>query len=360
MEHAPKADMDHAKVALFDYDDAPTLEELDRSTLDHWATCPWQAAAIESGKVKTVGMAAEAGEAIHNALATVTKTWVQDGDQYETTWAARDFIKTDLEFELRRSRPDLQPEVLAGMMPSLWAWAKFLSEIRPGNVLAFDGGDDVGRSSQLAYDMPDLGARVTSELDLLHACRESTEVILWVDYKTGHETHDIYDVAKSFQFQMHAMLILHHYKDVQEARLKVWDTRLNRVTYAVTFPRSRFHDYEWRVRSAVETRKRYRENPPAWPTLEGCRICPAAAICPVVDSPIKELASDPAAFIRDLVAVEARAKAMRDLAAAHVDATKQEIDAGGGIMFGRNKPKQSRKSEATTYTLKGESNGDGN
>lgn len=332
------------------------LETLDRSTLDRWASCPWQASAIESGRVKAVGLAAEAGEAIHHALATVTRTWVQDGDTYDTSWAARESLKTDLEFELRRSRPDLQPEVLAGMMPSAWAWAKFLSEIRPGNVLAFDGGDDVGRSSQLAYDMPDLGARVTSELDLLYANRETTELIEWLDYKSGHATHEVYGVAQDFQFTMHAMLILHHYKDVQAARLRVWDTRINRVTYAVTFPRTRFHDYEWRVRSAVETRKRYRDNPPTWPTTEKCAICPAAILCPIADEPYKEF-NDPPTFLRKMAGVKATLDAMEALASGWVDVMGRDLQ-DGSLHYGRRKPPANRKSPASFYTLKEKSNGD--
>lgn len=363
MERAPKADLDAAKVALFDYDDAPQLELLDRSTLSNWANCPWQAHAIESGRVTTVGLAAEAGESIHHALGTVTRAWVQDGDQFDTSWAARDSLRTDLEFELRRTRPDLQPEVLAGMMPSLWAWAKFLSEIRPGNVLAFDGGDDVGRSSQLAYDMPDLGARVTSELDLLYANKETTELIEWLDYKTGHATHDVYGVADDFQFQMHAMLILHHYKDVQAARLRVWDTRMNRVTYAVTFPRSRFHDYEWRVRSAVEIRRDYKReaercaaklDPPCWPMIEKCRICPAAAICPVADEPLLEL-SDPPTFLSKMAAVKARLDAMESIAESWVDTFGRDLESGS-LRYGRRKPPTVRKSPASFYEVKEKQN----
>lgn len=332
------------------------LESLDRSTLDRWATCPWQAAAIESGRVKIVGLAAEAGEAIHHALSTVTRTWVEDGNSYETTWAARDSLRTDLEFELRRSRPDLQPEVLKGMMPSVWAWAKFLSEIRPGNVLGFDGGE-ADRSSQYAYDMPDLGARVTSELDLVYANPQTTELVEWIDYKTGHATHDVYDVADAFQFQLHALLLLTRFTEVKAARCRVWDTRTNRQTYAATFPRERLHSYEWRVRSAVETRKRHQADPPTWPTLESCAICPAAAICPVADEPLADLEKDPPGFVRKMVAVKARLDAMAKMAAKHVDKTKQEIQADGDC-FGRNKPKADKKAKACLYSLKGKSDDD--
>jgi hypothetical protein len=183
---------------------------------------------------------------------------------------------------------------------------------------------------------------------LLHACKESTEIIEWMDYKTGHETHDVYGVAEAFQFQMHACLILKHYPEVNAARLRIWDTRMNRVTYAVMFPRSRFSDYEWRLRSAVEARRRHKANPPCWPKLEGCRICPVASRCPVAEYPIK---AEPVELLRDLIAVRARADAIEERLAAHVDATGQDVRVGG-VAFGRSKPKAERKAPATLYDIK--------
>lgn len=347
MEGPSKAAMAKTIDAFVDTSDSD-LETVDRSCLQSWAQCPFQAAEIEAGRAKIVGLAAEAGSAIHNALSVVTRQWVEDGNKYDTTYIARDEMRNELECQLRKARPDLQPEVLKGMMPSLWAWAKFITSISPANILAFDGGEDIGKSAQLAYDFPDLGTRATAELDLLYACKESTELIEWLDYKTGHATHEVYDVADSFQFQMHACLVLKHYPDVKAARLRVWDTRANRVTYAVTFPRTRFHDFEWRLRAAVEARRRYRDNPPTWPTQEGCRVCPVAARCPVAEYPLK---AEPVDLLRDLIAVEARADAIRERLAAVVDSTGRDVVCEG-VAFGRNKPTAERKKPAAMYSVK--------
>lgn len=343
------------QLAVFVETQASDLDLLDRSTLERWAECPWQAKAMEQGRSRIVGIAAEAGEAIHQALGKATLEWVQNGDNHDKSWEARDSIKTDLEFELRRSRPDLQPEVLKGMMPSVWAWSDFLCHINPGNILGFDGGDECDRSSQLAYDYSEFGVRVTSEIDLLYANKNTTELIEWVDYKTGHAKHDADEIADAFQFQMHAMLILHRFEDVKAARLQVWDTRINRRTFTVVFPRERLHDYEWRVRTAVETRMRHRDNPPTWPVQEKCNRCPVAALCPVADEPLLEL-SDEVTLVRKMAAIEARLDGLKKIAASYVDAFKRDIDAGNGLRFGRNKPPEKRKKPAVIYSTKGETN----
>jgi hypothetical protein len=187
-----------------------------------------------------------------------------------------------------------------------------------------------------------------------------------VDYKTGWKDHTTEDIRDSFQFQSHAVLALETFREpdkseaeqrIQALRVRVFDTRARRLSYGVYFPRSRVHEWKVRICSAIEARRLVKlNNPPTWPTLEACRICPAAALCPVADEPIAELAADPAGFIRKLVAVEGRAEAMRKLAAEYVDAHKRDIHSDG-VYFGRNKPKSERKAQATIYTLKEKSNG---
>ncbi len=98
------------------------------------------------------------------------------------------------------------------------------------------------------------------------------------------------------------------------------------------------------------------DEPPTWPVLEKCAICPAASICPVADEPLADLNADPVAFVTKLIAVEARAAAMAKLAAAWVDANKRDIQAGD-VFFGRGKPPSGRKANATIYSLKGKANG---
>jgi hypothetical protein len=290
-----------------------------------------------------VGLLAEAGEAIHAAFGSVLRSWIESHGAQSLS-----DLRQDVELEVRGSRPDIQPEAIRGCQNSIWSWARLIHGIHPGNVLRFDGGENE-RCGQLALDIPDLDVRLTSELDLLYAT-ESPEVLDEVDYKTGWKVHDVGSVADSFQFQLHALLVFENYPGVNCLRLRVFDTRSNSITYMVPFTRSRQHDYMVRVRAAVGARIEHWENPPTWPAREKCSICPVACLCPVVDQDIGELAKDPPGFVKRLVAVEARADAMRELAAKYVDANGQDIQSGG-VAFGRRKPATERKKPATLYDL---------
>jgi hypothetical protein len=336
------------REALKSFVDQPDggLFVADRSTLQHWADCPWQAKAIADGRCRTVGIAAEAGSAVHAAFSAVTIEWIESNGAMSPV-----DLRQDVEHHLRNSRPDIQPEALAAAMPSLWQWAKLISSIHPGNILGFDGGEELDppRSGQLAYDIVDLGVRITGELDLITST-ESIEVLDVYDYKTGWKTHDVGDVASSFQFQFYAVLALETYPKVECVRFRVFDTRSNRIIYAVNFLRSRLHDYMVRIRSAIDSMRTHQDNPPTWPTLEKCSICPAAALCPVADEPLADLAADPPGFVKRMVAVGARLDAMQALAAKHVDATGKDIECGT-IRFGRGKPKANRKPTAELYEI---------
>ena len=71
------------------------------------------------------------------------------------------------------------------------------------------------------------------------------------------------------------------------------------------------------------------------------------------------MAKDPAAVVNQLIAVEAKAAAIKKALSAYVDSRKQDIQAGA-VCFGRNKPRTERKAPAAIYEPKGESqNGDG-
>jgi len=346
MQRPTAEEMERAKVALFDYDEQPSLVVLDRSTVERAATCPWQAHAIDSGKVKAVGVLAESGEEVHKAFGEVLHSWIDSRGAMSPT-----DLRQDVDQAVRFARPDLQPEAIRAIQGAVWSWSQMVYAIHPSNILAFDGGEDIGRSGQLAIDIPDMGVRYTSELDLLYQ-GDCPDVLEEVDYKTGWKDWAPEDIRDSFQFQSHAVLALEKYPDRKALRVRVFETRSRRLTYGVIFPRERMHDWKMRIRSGIDAwRVSQQENPPTWPTVEKCSICPAAALCPVSDLPMRQLADDPAQFVRDLVAVEARAEAMRKLAAGWVDEHKQDIQAGD-VFFGRNKPKSERKATATIYQLK--------
>lgn len=346
MKKISPAERREALKSLVDADPGADFDVVDRSTLERAMSCPWQAKAVESGRCKTMPLIAEAGEAGHQAFSVGVHGWIDSRGAISPS-----DLRQDVELAVRNSRPDLQPDAIKAIQPSIWAFANLLQAIHPGNILAFDGGEDIDRSGQLAIDFPDLRTRYTSELDLLYQ-GDCPEVLEEVDYKTGWKHHTAELIRDSFQFQSHAVLALEKYPETKALRVRVFDTRFRSLSYGVYFERAKLHDWKVRIRGAIEARRlSQQDNPPTWPTLEKCSICPAAALCPVADEPIGDLHRDPAEFVKRLVAVEARADAMRTMAAKYVDETGADIRVGL-VAFGRCKPKAQRKAEATIYEIK--------
>lgn len=325
---------------------------VDRSTLQNALECPWRAKAIQDGRCSTVGVMAEAGEEAHKAFGEVLHSWIDSRGAMSPA-----DLRIDVELAVRNSRPDLQPEAVKAIQSSVWSWASLVHSIHPENILAFDGGQDIDRSGQLAIDFDDLRIRYTSELDFLYQ-GDCPDVGEEVDYKTGYRHHTTELIKDSFQFQSHAVLALEKYPQWKALRVRVFDTRFRNLSYGVYFPRERMHEWKVRIRGAVDAyRASQQDEPPTWPTVEKCGICPAASICPVADQQFIEL-SDTETFVRKMVAIDARLSAMQKIAAAWVDAHGREMVAGTAA-FGRAKPPDKRKKPAGLYSIsKEKANGD--
>ena len=186
----------------------------------------------------------------------------------------------------------------------------------------------------------------------------SKEVLHEVDYKSGRAVWTASEVHDSFQFQMHAFLVLNNYPDVQAVEIRVWNTRSNRLTWSIEFPRAKLAEYSARVTMAAMTLYQHDRNPdlpvPAWPSLEKCSACPAAALCPVSGRPIKDVEADPQGFVRDMAAVKARLALMESTAKAWIKKHGRDIVCDTGEAFGVDKPK-SRAPLASLYTIETDS-----
>lgn len=309
------------------------LTVLDRSTLENWANCPAQAALIDSGKVVRESKPMVVGTEVHEAFSHCTREYLHDSQEAYTG-----VIKDILDQRLAASRPDVQPDVIESVRRSAWSWSKFLCEIHADNILRYDGGRGE-LSGQLAWDVAWLGVRVTSEVDLLYS-GPSPKVVHEVDYKSGHTENSHHTVSKSFQFQLHAMLILENYPEVDAVEISVWDTRRGSPTYPVLFPRENLYQYQGRVLKAVEVWNKHHDMPlnkvPTWPMLEKCEVCPVARLCPRMAN----VESDPVELLRQLIVVEAaRAQLRKSLIASRKEAG-QDISTPDGDVFGLDKPKE--------------------
>lgn len=328
--------------SFLEADDA-ALELADRSTLEDCSECPRQAAFRRDGRVMRNSFCLDSGNAAHEAIGQAVADYVESRGA-----ASRDDTILLMEQGAADSRPDIQPDVVKAVKPSVYRIAKYLHGIHPANILRFDGGRDA-QSGQLSWDMTDLGLRITSEVDLLHA-GPSPDVLHEVDWKSGHERWTADKVADSFQFQLHAWLVLNNYPDVQALEVRVWNVRFNSVTFRVLFKRSDLYGISVRIRNAAVQYTKIRGKSPedcqAWPTAEKCAWCPAAAMCSAVNMP----EGSPEQWVDKIVGLEVQADALRKLAAAHVKKTGRDITTASGNCFGLEKPKRSVAPKMYTYS----------
>ncbi len=316
-------------------------ETLDRSTIEPWAECPKQAAMLEQ-KLVTPMAIRDVGAESHEAISQTILEFVDSrGNLTEKD------LSNALYGYLQAARPDVQPDVIASLHTGFWRLVRTIWKTDPTSIICFDGGEG-DKSGQLAFDIPTLRKTVTSELDLLLAT-PSKQVVREIDWKTGYKRHTADVVAASFQFQLHALLIFENYPEVEEVETFVWDTRFFTEARPVSFLRKNLDAYRYRVMKAVEMREVHRQNPPGWPSIEKCPTCPAVLLCDVVGQDVKQPLADPVAAVNALVALESRADALKKLLATHVDATGEDI-AAGGVAFGRRKPAE-KKPAAKLYEI---------
>jgi hypothetical protein len=329
------------------HDDLPFMDDepaiLDRSTLELWAECPYRAAHAELDKADNLVLVA--GQLAHDAISHSIQNYLQSGGDMTPV-----MIREDLDRKLQTSRPDVQPEILSAAGRMVYPFSYMLAGIHPENILGFDGGDHYGRSGQLAKFYGAYNAKATSELDFLMV-GDSPEVVECMDYKTGWKTYDYTDVAKAFQFQMHAVLIFDKYPLVNAIKYRVWNTRSNDLTYPVLFKRQQYEAFEGRLSAAVQNWFRYKDSPPAWPIYEKCSFCPLVLACPSANAELTECEKDPQAFLKNMAAAQARLDRMEALAKSFIDKSGKDL-VGDGIGYGRAAPKREVKSPAKFYETK--------
>jgi hypothetical protein len=327
----------------------------DRTTIQNFDECPAKAKFIADGRVMTSSHDAEVGNAIHAAFGEVLTEYVESRGNLGVT----DLVDTTVQL-LCASRPDVQSDALRSARPSLWAWAKYVNGIHWQNILRYDGGDGE-HSGQLAWDLEDMNVRVTSEVDFLHTGR-APELVTEIDYKTGHKLHTAADIEASFQFAMHAWLILENYPQVECVSIRVWNTRVNNLTYGVNWKRADLYQLQFRIRQSVTNWLRYRDKPaeecPTWPTVEKCLWCPAAALCPAIPADVQKLTADPDWLVETMVATQAKLDALEKIATGIVESTGRDIVTASGAAFGTQKPKANRKPTKSLYAVKGKDGDD--
>lgn len=341
-------------------DEQPQIIPLDRSTLERYATCPALARFVESGRVVEQNNIMASGNEGHAALSNATAEHIRARGAMNAGELAEYALA-----ELRGSRPDLQPDVIDSVRATVWSWSRLVGAIHHENILHFDGGEELKRPGQLAADLASLGVRPTSEVDLVYA-GDAPKMLHEIDYKTGHKVYSVRDVAESFQFQMHAWLVLQTYPEVDCLEVRVWNTRRNLLTYGVEFKApvvghnrdgspirgGGFPAWDARIRHAaglyVQHMHDTPEEAPAWPTVEKCDGCRAAIACRHA-----RLDHGPAETLVDsLVAMDAkRAEISRLLDSELKRRGVSEIISELGNAYGYGKPKRATKAKPAVYQV---------
>lgn len=325
------------------------LPILDRTKAENYAHCPAMARFIEAKLVNDGSTLATVGNEVHDAFGEVVRDWISSDGQLDVSSLVESF-----DARLRNSRPDVQTDVLNAGRYAGYRWASYVRNINPHDIMRYDGGHGE-RSGQLAIDYEDLGIRYTSEVDFL-CSSPSAEVLDETDYKSGWKVHTLDDIASSFQFQSHAVLVLTNYPQIDCLRIRVWNVRSGGPTYWVEFPRKRMLEWETRIRYAADRYLAHRDTLPqaaeAWPSVDKCPWCPAAIVCPAVGRIAIEKLSDPVGVVDELHALDVRADALRKFADVHIAKTGKDIVTPAGIAYGTNKPKANRKPTRSLYTLK--------
>jgi hypothetical protein len=316
---------------------------VDRSDLETCASCPMQMRLKRDTK-NVVGHIAHVGEACHVAISQTIQHYIDSVDGGEILRAGD--IAERIDLNLRHARPDVQVDAIEACKPSVWAIARTLHETDPDNILRFDGGQGK-RCGQLSWESSD-GIVVTTEFDLLRAT-ESIQVLREDDWKGGWKQHGISDVAKSFQFNLHAVLAFENYPDVQRLDVHVWDLR--RSGYeppSVQFYRRKLDQYRALIETAghiyIDNDQIPLEKVAAWPAVEKCRICDVSVNCPVAE---REVAADPVARAVQFVALEAKYEAIKTLLMADIEKNGGrpiETPSGDKVEFSfTDKPKRTFK-----------------
>lgn len=324
----------------------PDLTVLRRTELERYGDvdgCPMMARLLDDGAAIDASLPAASGQEVHEAFSWAVDEYVHGGDPFVKPHVLADVVRG----RLLQSRPDVQPEAIDAAWHAAYRVGEHLCSINhPADIKKYDGGSG-DRSGQLSVDIPALGCRVTSEVDLLYAGPSKT-VLHETDWKSGRTRWSVSKVARAFQFHCHAFLVLDNFPEIEALEIQV-APRFGELLQPVEFRREHFNRYASRIYKAAEMAMHCRSLPidavPCWPAAEKCLGCKAAARCKL--TPPESCAADPEAFVLSMHTLQCALNAMESEAAEYV-ATHGEIVCGS-LAFGTNKPKSARKPKSVLY-----------
>ena len=280
----------------------------DRSKLEATANCPYAAA---HAKDIPIGILGQVGSEDHRII---KEAWEYcEGDSQ----AAVDYLLQ----EIPKARPDLQPQVIT----SLRHFARRMKKFDPWRIVAVEK-----QYSTIFFPATQTAGPViiTMAVDLLIAGRDETSLHVH-DYKTGWKRYTNTIAYEAYQTCHYAYVLLKEMPDVQEIHFWYDQTRHDTKPGYAKFTRDNMEDMAGRIGSAIQ----YVGSDVAWPEPDKCAWCPVTAECPHVVAEDREFNSDRPAYLDQLIALNARTKAMSATMNAYV---KQHgrIEGNNGNIYG--------------------------
>jgi len=264
---------------------------VDRTRLQQYATCPFQA---WSGKDEA-DILRDVGKETHRLTEECIKTGLDNQTQPEdmADW----FVN-----ELPKVRPDIQPQVIRAVRNI----ADSLLKLRPHRI--------IGVEEQIDWpsDMCSLDGRqfiLTICLDLLIAGRES---LIVTDWKSGFKKRTNQETVDDFQCQVAAFILWQMYPDINTIHWffdeMFWGTksyaRFERNASIIHPDLTTEMQFKGRIFEAL--RLWQEDCRQAWPEEKKCAWCDSVLDCPHANAGVRRIATNPRKFIDRMTAMQAQ------------------------------------------------------
>ena len=286
-------------------------EIIDRSRAEKRATCPFQGYWCEQ-RPESTNKLCQVGQEVHSVAESVLREVLESGD-FES-------LPMELADKLLSARPDIQPAVLQAARNLL----KLISQTAGGKVLRDSNGDPFIEKQIDCNFIPTQDGRpvkLTTCLDFARYGQQ--ENIIVTDWKGGYKKRSNSEAQESFQAQFIGYVLWQLFPKID--RIDFWydETRWGTQAYA-RFDRKQIVIGEITQEQAIKSRifeackLIYADCRECWPTPEKCCWCDAVMDCLKADAPAKALSENPAEWVDNIAALQAKIDKMTDYAGEYV------------------------------------------
>lgn len=283
----------------------------DRSMVEQYATCPFQAWYCRENDIDDTGILGEVGRVLHE----LTEEQIKDAIESRCT---PDELAENLVDALPTVRPDLQPRIIKA--------ARFLADdlanLQIHNVIGVEMQIDDACKTGIATK-EGKKFKLTARLDLLLKGRNS---LIVKDWKSGFKKRTKEETFDDFQAQFDANILFKQYDGTEGNRIDIihwffvetfWGTqsyaRFERESEYPSLPHLTLEkQIEGRIFQAL---KLWQEDcRQAWPESKKCSWCPILTECPHAKAGVKLISNNPKTFVDRMVVLEQALKKYQTIA----------------------------------------------